>query len=84
MLGRTLFVRNSEWVDGTMLGLTVAFAGSNTDVEPNDLLPITSETHENEVCTRACIKKHSVRKATKQMQRAQATTNGYFGGYIGK
>ena len=57
MLGRTLFVRNSEWVDGSMRGLTAVVAGSNTDVKPNDLLPITSATHEDEVCKRECVTK---------------------------
>ena len=39
-VGQALMLRNSEWLDGTMPGLCIAFGGSNTDVSPNDRLPI--------------------------------------------
>ena len=53
-LGQTLGLRNDEWVNGTMPGLCIAFAGSNTDVKPNDRLPITDATHES-VCPKRCL-----------------------------
>ena len=48
-LGQTLLFRNDEWVNGTIPGMCVAFSGSNSDVKPNDRLPITADTHES-VC----------------------------------
>ena len=44
--GQILGERNDEWVNGAMPGLCVALAGSNSDVKPNDRLPIIEETHE--------------------------------------
>ena len=82
-LGQILGLRNDEWVNGTMPGLCVAFAGSNTDVKPNDRLPITTATHE-EKCKYKCVKKSTLKKTTRATQRTQNVTNGYFGGYIGK
>jgi len=38
-LGQTLLMRNEAWVNGTMPGLCVALAGSNSDVRPNDANP---------------------------------------------
>ena len=84
MVNRVMGLRNNEWVNGTSPGLCVAFAGSNTDVRPNDLLPVIKETHEGSACKRECFKRSSLRKVIRKAQRAQATTNGYFGGYIGK
>ena len=84
-LGQILGMRNDEWVNGTMPGLCVAFAGSNSDVKPNDRLPILEVTHEK-CCRKNCwkVKKHTLKKTTRVTQRTQSTTNGYFGGYIGK
>ena len=71
-------------------GLCVGMSGGNTDVKMNDRLPILSATHENEECQRACVPKDPLRKARalrrviRITQVAQAQTNGYFGGYIGK
>ena len=84
MLGKTLFVRNSEWLAGTIPALCLALGGSNSNVQPNDLLPIIAATHEDGVCSNRCWKKASVTKMIRQLQRTQATTNGYFGGYISK
>ena len=60
-------------------------AGSNSDVKPNDRLPILECTHEK-ICkkTRCIVKKGNLKKTTRATQRTQSTTNGYFGGYIGK
>ena len=45
-LGQMLLLRNDEWLNGTTHGMCVAFAGSNSDVKPNDRLPIIPEVHE--------------------------------------
>ena len=82
-LGQTLLLRNDPWVNGTMPGMCMAFAGSNSDVKPNDRLPITKITHEA-VCKRNCVRKSSFGKTTRVTQRTQSVTNGYFGGYVGK
>ena len=62
-LGAVLGTRNDEWVNGTMAGLCIAFSGSNTDVKPNDRLPIIAATHEK-CCTRRCVKKHHTKRIT--------------------
>jgi hypothetical protein len=82
-LGQTLFLRNDEWLNGTMPGLCIAFAGSNTDVKSNDSLPITAVTHER-CCRKSCVRKSTLGKTTRVTQRTQSVTNGYFGGYVGK
>ena len=84
-MGQTLGMRNNEWLNGCMPGLCVAFAGSNSDIKPNDRLPIIASTHE-ECCKRKrCLKNRGcVKRATYATQRTQSVTNGYFGGYIGK
>ena len=66
-----------------MPGMCMAFAGSNTDVKPNDRLPITTITHER-ACKKSCVRKSSFGKTTRVTQRTQSVTNGYFGGYVGK
>lgn len=82
-LGQILTLRNEEWLNGCMPGLCLAFAGSNTDVKLNDRLPILRSTHEKH-CKRNCVKKHSLKRATRSVQRTQNMIHGYFGGYIGK
>jgi hypothetical protein len=55
-MGQTLGMRNNEWLNGCIPGLCVAFAGSNSDIKPNDRLPIIASTHE-ECCKRKrCLK----------------------------
>ena len=84
-LGQTLLLRNNEWLNGTMPGLCVAFAGSNSDVKPNDRLPILECTHEQQCRKKRClVKKNSLKKTSINIQRTQSLTTGYFGGYIGK
>ena len=84
-LGQTLGMRNEAWVNGCMPGLCVAFAGSNSDVAPNDRLPIIEKTHEQCCRRKRCIvQKKSLKKATRAAQRTQTVAMGYFGGYIGK
>ena len=39
-VGSALPLRNYEWLNGTIAGFCIAFAGSNTDVQPNGLLPM--------------------------------------------
>ena len=85
-LGAVLPTRNNEWLNGTLPGFTLAFAGSNSDTKPNDRLPILCETHERS-CNARCVKKHTLKhtqRMMRQTQRIQSITNGYFGGYIGK
>ena len=77
-------MRNNEWLNGTSHALCMAFAGSNSDVSPSDHIPIMAQTHEDSVCKGNCVKKMPLRKMVNIAQRAQANTNGYFGGYIGK
>ena len=84
VLGTVLGLRNDEWLNGTAHALCIAFAGSNSDVSPSDHIPITEFTHESDICTGQCVKKTNVRRMIRIAQRAQAMTNGYFGGYIGK
>ena len=84
-LGQMLLLRNNEWVNGTIPGLCVALAGSNSDVKPNDRLPILECTHEESCRKKKCIVKKNHLKATSiNIQRTQSLTSGYFGGYIGK
>ena len=84
-LVQTLGIRNNAWLNGCMPGLCIAFGGSNSDVKINDRVPIIPETHERHCNKKSCMKKGLVlRKATRVTQRTQSTTNGYFGGYIGK
>ena len=85
-LGAVLPNRNNEWLNGTLPGFILAFAGSNSDTKPNDRLPIMQETHEL-CCKEKCVKKHTLKNTQRMMrqtQRVQAITNGYFGGFIGK
>ena len=62
----------------------MAFAGSNSDVKLNDRLPIIEHTHEECFKRKRCLLKNNLKKTTRALQRTQLTTNGYFGGYIGK
>ena len=60
--------------------MCVAFAGSNSDVKPNDRLPIVEKTHEACCKRKRCIMDGpKLRKATRTTQRTQTVTNGYFG-----
>ena len=55
----------------------------NSDVKPNDRLPITVEAHER-VCKKNCVRKHNLKRDTRNTQRTQSVVTGYFGGYLGK
>ena len=84
-LGQVLLLRNNEWVNGCIPGLCVALAGSNSDVKPNDRLPILECTHEKLCKKKRClVKKNNTLKTSYNTQRTQSLTTGYFGGYIGK
>ena len=54
-VGQILGTRNEEWLTGTMGGMSVALGGSNSNVKPNDRVPILPCTHEHK-CLRKCIK----------------------------
>jgi len=81
-LGAILGRRNSPWLNGTSRALATVF-GFNTDVSPNDRLPIMAETHEPS-CSKECVHKASVAAVACRAQRSQALTSGYFSGYIVK
>ena len=82
--GQMLPLRNDPWVNGTMPALCLALAGSNSDVKPNDRLPVMAETHEA-CCRKRCLgRKGVIQRTARTAQRAQSVTTGYFGGYVGK
>ena len=54
-LGQTLLLRNEKWLNETMPALCVALAGHNSDVKPNDRLPIVAATHER-ACKHNCVR----------------------------
>ena len=83
-LGCILGTRNNRWLRGTAPALCIGLTGGNTDVSPNDRLPILPETHEDNECKHQCAKKTRIAKITRLTQIAQGVTNGYFGGYMGK
>ena len=89
-LGSILGKRNNAWLNGSAPGLIVGLSGGNSDVKLNDRLPITEKTHEATHCKRRCVpkcpakRKRALARLVRRMQTAQAQTNGYFGGYIGK
>ena len=76
--------------------MCVAFAGSNSDVKPNDRIPMIPEVHEPQCKRKSClrmmqdytadrkVKKRILKRSTVHTQRMQSATRGYFGGYIGK
>ena len=69
--GQILGVRNDEWVNGTMPGLCVALAGSNSDVKPNDRLPIIPETHEQ--CCKKAMRREETYLETKSTGSPEST-----------
>ena len=84
-LGQMLGLRNEAWVNACIPGVCIAFAGSNSDIKPNDRLPILDVTHEACCKKKKClVKKGNLKKTTRIAQRTQTVCNGYFGGYIGK
>ena len=56
--GTFLGTRRCEWLSKTCHALSLAFCGGNTDVTPNDRLPIIPETHEKIAADNAMSKKH--------------------------
>ena len=82
-LGSILPRRNCVWVNGTAPAFAVAF-GFNTDVSPNDRLPVTKGTHEASCTRSSCVKDCSKGEVARAESRAQLDTDGYFGGYINK
>ena len=82
-LGSILPRRNCVWINGTAPALAVAF-GFNTDISPNDRLPVIKETHEASCARGSCVKDCSEGEVARAESRAQLDTDGYFGGYITK
>ena len=84
-LGQMLGLRNEAWVNACIPGVCVAFAGSNSDIKPNDRLPILDVTHESCCKKKRClVKKNHLKKTTRLTQRTQTVCLGYFGGYMAK
>ena len=81
-LGTILGRRNNPWLNGTARAFVTVF-GFNTDVSPNDRLPIMEETHEQR-CSKACVGNVSIASIACKAQRSQTLTMGYFSGYIVK
>ncbi|CAE7035443.1 esrp2 [Symbiodinium sp. CCMP2592] len=84
VLCRILNRRNSEWLNGTHIGLLLGVGGSNSDVKLNDLLPVIKETHESTCSCRSCCGTSDLRLAARESARLQAVVSGYFGGYLQK
>lgn len=82
-LGSILSRRNCVWINGTAAAFAVAF-GFNTDISPNDRLPIMKETHEVSCTRSSCVKDINTGEVSRAESRAQLDTDGYFGGYIVK
>jgi hypothetical protein len=85
MLGDTLPVRNSAWLNAGPRAL-IAFTGDNADVKFPLRLPIQAETHEVmlfDVRREACLGNDILEQAA-DMQSAMAAQAGYFGGYTAK
>ena len=82
-LGSILPRRNCIWINGTAPAFTVAF-GFNTDISPNDRLPIIKETHEASCIRSSCVKDISQGEIARVESRAQLDTDGYFAGYMVK
>ena len=82
-LGSILPRRNCKWINGTAPAFTVAF-GFNTDISPNDRLPIIKETHEASCIRSSCVKDISQGEIARVESRAQLDTDGYFAGYMVK
>ena len=72
MLGAILGGRNSPWLNGTARVFVTVF-GFNTDVSPNDRLPITADTHERS-CPMGCVNSTSIAKVACKAQRSQTLT----------
>ena len=62
MMGCILGRRNNEWLDGTAPGLSIGLSGSNSDVKINDRLPIMTATHEDEHCSKRCVRSCSAKQ----------------------
>ena len=82
-LGSILPRRNCVWINGTAPAFAVAF-GFNTDVSPNDRLPITKKTHEASCIRGSCVKANNTGEVARTESRAQLNQDGYTGGYIVK
>ena len=82
-LGSIMPRRNCVWINGTAPAFAVAF-GFNTDVSPNDRLPIIKETHEVSCIRGSCVKANNTGEVARTESRAQLNQDGYTGGYIVK
>ena len=75
--------RRCEYFSGTAAVLAAAFL-SNTNVQLNYRVPLTSFTHDKDCKYPNCTNRFKSRKLCLIAQRAMKQMTGYFGGYIGK
>ena len=87
MLGAIVGTRRNSWFSGTSAILAKVFR-SNTNIQTNYRVPITTKTHDTHCTKKRCVHKLSSLKQTRKMlriaQRAMKQMVGYFGGYISK
>ena len=82
-LGSIASKRQCEWFAPTSAVLAQV-ARSNTNVQCNYAVPITTHTHDKDCPVQNCIGKTSIRKLCLIAQRAMKQMNWYFGGYMAK
>ena len=83
--GSILGSRSSEWQSGTTPAFAALFR-SNTHTMPNYRLPVTSESHEDDMCRSVRCKKMRldpkiIKIVSKLAQWAQREATGYYCGY---
>ena len=87
MLGALAGTRRTSWFSATSAMLAKVFR-SNTNIQTNYRIPITTKTHDPHCTKKRCVRKLSSLKQTRKLlriaQRAMKQMVGYFGGYISK
>ena len=82
--GTFLGSRNDPWLASTCPAFALGLCGGNTDVTPNDRIPVMRETHEAS-CQDRCVSRGNLREMSHGAQVAQSRMQGYTGGYaLGK
>ena len=82
-LGSILGRRRDHWFSSTS-ALLACVARSNTNVQCNYRIPITTTTHDKDCRAPQCSKMLAARQVCLIAQRAMKQMTGYFGGYISK
>ena len=85
MLGALAGTIRTSWFSATSAMLAKVFR-SNTNIQTNYRIPITTKTHDPHCTKKRCVRKLSslkqTRKSLRIAQRAMKQMVGYFGGYI--